>query len=120
MKKKICKGCKEAKDISYFDRNKKMRDGYLNFCRPCIRVLHKPSPKNFNEVASLVKSGLTIQNALKKLKIDHSYFYKGMTDEQKIELKNIKISTSVAGISGRTGTRLLMNLNHEEDENLIF
>lgn len=38
---KICKGCNITKDFSEFDKNKKMKDGYLNFCKECLFIKHK-------------------------------------------------------------------------------
>lgn len=32
---KTCSKCKESKDVSLFSRNRAMRDGYSNWCKPC-------------------------------------------------------------------------------------
>lgn len=33
---KKCKGCKETKPLSEFQKNKEMKDGYLNYCKVCV------------------------------------------------------------------------------------
>ena len=38
---KICKGCKKEKDISDFYKHPKTSDGYLNYCKECIRIREK-------------------------------------------------------------------------------
>jgi hypothetical protein len=36
--KKACSSCKDIKPISQFPKNKRRRDGYHSFCKPCWRV----------------------------------------------------------------------------------
>lgn len=38
---KICKGCDITKDFSEFNKNKKMKDGHLNFCKECLFIKNK-------------------------------------------------------------------------------
>jgi len=38
---KICKSCNIEKELSKFNLNKKMKDGYLNHCKECLYIKHK-------------------------------------------------------------------------------
>lgn len=53
--------------------------------------------KVFNLLISLVEKGLTIREAFKVLKIHSSDVYKAMSKEQKLKLKQTKISCSFYG-----------------------
>lgn len=37
LKSKICKDCNLTKDIEHFDASRLMKDGVVNFCKPCLR-----------------------------------------------------------------------------------
>lgn len=39
---KICKVCKQSKDVKFFKRNHKTTDGYLKTCDACIVAKKKP------------------------------------------------------------------------------
>jgi len=40
--KKICKVCKDSKDVKFFNVNHKTSDGYLNTCNECLAARKKP------------------------------------------------------------------------------
>jgi hypothetical protein len=42
---KLCKGCKTNKEFSEFNKNIKMKDGYLNFCKECLFLKNKEKRK---------------------------------------------------------------------------
>jgi len=48
--KKICKRCQVEKDIADFYVHKQMEDGYLNFCKECVKKrVHKRYVGNLDE-----------------------------------------------------------------------
>lgn len=42
---KVCKGCEIPKEVTEFNKNLKMKDGLLNFCKECLYHKHKESRK---------------------------------------------------------------------------
>lgn len=36
--KKVCSSCNEFKPVSQFVKNKRRRDGYHQYCKPCWRI----------------------------------------------------------------------------------
>jgi len=55
----------------------------------------------FGNVVVLVSKGLTIRQALSEVGVSSTVFYKNCTDEQKTELKALKISMSIHGKSSK-------------------
>jgi hypothetical protein len=55
----------------------------------------------FSNVVSLVSKGLTIRQALSEVGVSATVFYKNCTDQQKSELKALKISMSIHGRPGK-------------------
>jgi len=38
---KTCKGCQEVKPLEGFYKNPNVRDGHLNYCKPCFIARHR-------------------------------------------------------------------------------
>ena len=36
---KYCSGCKQRKELSLYSKNKRMKDGYANWCKACMKSL---------------------------------------------------------------------------------
>jgi len=61
----------------------------------------------FPKLISMVEGGYNISVALNKLGIDRSTFYKCITKEQKSELRLIKTSNAIYGISWSDSKKVL-------------
>lgn len=59
----------------------------------------------FNEVKKLVEEGFTISQALLKLKINGTKFYKDMTELQKVELRHANKANTTWSTAGMTVKR---------------
>lgn len=55
--------------------------------------------RNYSKLISMVEDGYNISDALNKLKMCRTTFYKCITKEQKAELKMIKTANSTFGVS---------------------
>jgi hypothetical protein len=56
---------------------------------------------HFEKVKTLVLTGLPVYKALRKLKINSNTFYRNITEQQKLELQQIKTSFAIRGIYGK-------------------
>lgn len=54
----------------------------------------------YPKVCNLVEQGLTIKQALDKVNVDRSQFYKAITKQQFLELQMIKTTNTIYGIGG--------------------
>jgi hypothetical protein len=66
-------------------------------------------------VLKLVKNGMTMQDACVASGVERNKFGKGITKEQKKELKFYKATNSSIGTFGRFGTRDFITLEADED-----
>lgn len=72
------------------------------------------SNSDYSNVLRLVKSGVTIQNALNSLGINRTTFYRHITKEQNQELIYFKTTTQIHGAGHGYGRRDFMTLEVDE------
>lgn len=66
----------------------------------------------FDKVLILINTGLGIRKSLKKLKINNQKFYKDLSSQQKLILKQTKTSIIVVGIGGSSGMKSIKYFPH--------
>ena len=62
------------------------------------KVLEEKINNAFKDVCKLVEDGLTIRQALKRIDIGSDWFYKYLSERQKLELQHIKTANTIYGV----------------------
>jgi hypothetical protein len=82
---KICKGCDTTKNFSEFNKNKKMKDGYLNHCKECLFIKHKEK-RSDAYFKNKEKIKIYLENNKEKIKERNKKYHKTYYKEKREEI----------------------------------
>lgn len=73
MPKKVCKECGESKDISTFNKDKKMKDGHINKCNVCVNERRR---KRESEIIEEVRAKNKIRDIKRRNNLERKEYLK--------------------------------------------